>query len=163
VRQRHGAAVVAGPPPRDQGDPPALPARRAGGRAARLHGHGQPARAGAHHDANQFVYDLELLALQGRLGELHAAVRDVVERDTARSRWLRDLTVFEGYHESLLAAVERALADGPAMTPDEARDPDISFAAYLRWCARQPETPAATLRAWREGRFSFESQLAEAS
>jgi hypothetical protein len=118
---------------------------------------------GAHHDANQFVYDLELLALQGRLGELHAAVRDVVERDTARSRWLRDLTVFEGYHESLLAAVERALADGPAMTPDEARDPDISFAAYLRWCARQPETPAATLRAWREGRFSFESQLAEAS
>jgi hypothetical protein len=114
---------------------------------------------GAHHDANQFVYDLELLAHHGRLGELHAAVRAVVAHDTARSRWLRDLTVFEGYHESLLAAVERALAEGPAMSAEEARDPDISFGAYLRWCARQPETPAATLRAWREGRFSFDSPL----
>jgi len=114
---------------------------------------------GAHHDANQFVYDLELLAHHGRLDELHAAVRDIVERDTPRSRWLRDLTVFEGYHEHLLAAVERALAEGPAMTADEARDPDISFGAYLRWCARQPATPAATLDAWRDGRFAFDSRL----
>jgi hypothetical protein len=114
---------------------------------------------GAHHDANQFVYDLELLSHHGRLDELHAAVRDVVEHDTARSRWLRDLTVFEGYHESLLVAVERAIAAGPAMTSDEARDPDISFGAYLRWCARQPETPAATLRAWRDGTFAFDSPL----
>lgn len=114
---------------------------------------------GAHHDANQFVYDLELLSIHGRLDELHAAVRDVVERDTPRSRWLRDLTVFEGYHESLLAAVERALAGGPAMSAEEARDPDVSFGAYLRWCARQPETPAATLRAWRDGRFALDSSL----
>jgi hypothetical protein len=108
---------------------------------------------GAHHDANQFVYDLELLSHHGRLADLHAAVRAVVESDAARARWLRDLTVFEGYHESLLAAVERALADGPAMTDAEAADPDISFGAYLRWCARQPESPSATVRAWREGAF----------
>lgn len=108
---------------------------------------------GAHHDANQFVYDLELLAHHGRLEDLRAAVRAVVESDSARARWLRDLTVFEGYHESLLAACERALAEGPAMSAAEADDPDISFGAYLRWCARQPETPSETVRAWRAGGF----------
>lgn len=114
---------------------------------------------GAHHDQNQFVYDLELLAHHGRLDELHEAVRAVVARDDDRARWLRDLTVFEGYHESLLAAVERALARGPEMSEAEARDPDISFGAYLAWCARQPATPADTLRAWRDGRFRFGSPL----
>ncbi|HUJ63191.1 MAG TPA: hypothetical protein VLX92_32055, partial [Kofleriaceae bacterium] len=44
---------------------------------------------GAHHDANQFVYDLELLACHGRLDELRAHVLDVIERDDARARWLR--------------------------------------------------------------------------
>jgi hypothetical protein len=34
---------------------------------------------GAHHDANQFVYDLELLAHHGRLDELRRGPR-IVER-----------------------------------------------------------------------------------
>jgi hypothetical protein len=110
---------------------------------------------GAHHDQNQVVFDLELLAAHGRLDDLHRAVRAVVERDDARSRWLRDLVVFDGYHEQLAAAVEQAITSGPAMTAEEAADPDISFAAAMRWCARQPATPAETLRAWRDGRFAF--------
>jgi len=123
---------------------------------------------GAHHDANQFIYDLELLASYGRLGELRDEVVAVIQRDDARSRWLRDLTVFAGYHEHLLAAVDRAIAAGPAMTDHEARDPDISLRAYLRWCASQPTTPAETLRAWRAGELRFDSpldaaQLAEAA
>jgi hypothetical protein len=118
---------------------------------------------GAHHDENQFVYDLELLAAYGELGELHRAVTEVVERDDARSRWLRDLAVFDGYHEQLLAAAERALAAGPAMTAGEAGDPDISLRAYLRWCAQQPPTPAATIAAWRAGEFRFDAPLARAS
>ncbi|HSN28439.1 MAG TPA: hypothetical protein VLT45_19270 [Kofleriaceae bacterium] len=114
---------------------------------------------GAHHDANQFVYDLEILAGHGRLEQLRDAVAEVIEHDTARSRWLRDLTVFEGYHESLAVAVDRAIASGPAMSEREAIDPDLSFRAYLTWCARQPATPAETLSAWRAGRFAFDSGL----
>ena len=114
---------------------------------------------GAHHDENQFVYDLELLACYDRLDELRARVLDVIERDDARAHWLRDLAVFEGYHEDLLAAVERARASGPAMTEAEARDPDISLRAYLEWCARQPATPADTLRAWRAGELRFDAPL----
>jgi hypothetical protein len=114
---------------------------------------------GAHHDGNQFVYDLELLACYGRLDELRDRVTSVIERDDDRSRWLRDLTVFEGYHESLLAAVERALAAGPQMSERDAGDPDISLRAYLAWCARQPATPAETAAAWRAGTFRFDAPL----
>jgi hypothetical protein len=118
---------------------------------------------GAHHDRNQFVYDLEILAGHGRLEQLRDAVAEVIGYDTHRSRWLRDLTVFEGYHESLAAAVAGAIESGPRMSEAEASDPDLSFRAYLAWCARQPATPAETLAAWREGRFAFDSGLGGAS
>jgi hypothetical protein len=114
---------------------------------------------GAHHDRNQFVYDLELLGYYGKLEALRAEVRELIASDDEHARWLRDLTVFEGYHESLLAAVEHALADGAAMTDEEARDPDISLLAYLRWCAQQPATPRETLQAWRAGAFRFDSPM----
>lgn len=114
---------------------------------------------GAHHDGNQFVFDLEILAGHGRLEQLQREVAEVLADDGPRTRWLRDLTVFEGYHENLAAAVERALAGGPTMTAAEAADPDLSFRAYLAWCARQPATPIATLEAWRAGRFAFDSGL----
>jgi hypothetical protein len=114
---------------------------------------------GAHHQTAQLVYDLELLAHHGRLPELHLAVRAVLAADTPRTRFLRDLTVYEGYHEALLAEVERALPDGPKLDAAAAIDPDLSFAAYLRWCAAQPTTPAATVRAWRAGRFRFDGGL----
>lgn len=119
---------------------------------------------GAHHDGNQFVYDLELLAGHGELAQLHRQVAALLSRgDSPRTRWLRDLTVFEGYHESLAAAVDRALAAGPAMTAAEAMDPDLTLRGYLRWCARQPATLATTLDAWRAGRFAFDSGLGPAS
>jgi len=118
---------------------------------------------GAHHDGNQFVYDLEILAGHGRLEQLRDAVTEVLGHDSPRTRWLRDLTVFEGYHESLAEAVDRALASGPAMSDAEATNPDLSFRAYLTWCARQPATPAETIAAWRAGRFAFDSGLEVAS
>ncbi|MRG91134.1 hypothetical protein [Polyangium spumosum] len=99
---------------------------------------------GAHHDGNQFAYDLELLGIHpGALEELHERAARVVSGEDPRAEWLRDLVVFEGYHESLLAAVERARTDGVRLAPREADDPDISFSGYLRWCARMPAT-------WRE-------------
>ncbi|HVK70688.1 MAG TPA: hypothetical protein VM694_39810 [Polyangium sp.] len=96
---------------------------------------------GAHHDANQFAYDLELLGIHpGALEELGERVRRVVNSEDPRAEWLRDLVVFEGYHENLLAAVEHALAHGVRLAPHEAADPDTSFTGYLRWCARMPAT-----------------------
>jgi hypothetical protein len=110
---------------------------------------------GAHHDGVQFVYDLQILALYpGKLEELRDAARAVVESDGPRARWLRDLTVFEGYHEGLLAAAERAIAEGAFTSREDGGvnvDPDISLLGYLRWCACQPASPGATLRALRRG------------
>jgi hypothetical protein len=111
---------------------------------------------GAHHDGNQFAYDLRILACYpGMLEAVRARAREVVERDTPRGRWLRDLVVFEGYHESLLRAVEHAIAGDLALPDDEARDPDVAFDAYLRWCAAQPATPREAWRAWRRGELAF--------
>lgn len=110
----------------------------------------------AHHDGSQFAYDLEMLAIhEGALEELKERAERVVSGSDPRAEWLRDLVVFEGYHESLLAAVERALREGKACDGDDTRDPDISFLAYLRWCAAQPQTPAETLRAVLGGEISF--------
>lgn len=90
----------------------------------------------AHHDGVQFAYDLELLALHpGRLEELRDRAREIVENDAPRSRWLRDLAVFEGYHEALLTAVEKALRGEALLSDAQRNDPDISLRAYLSFCA----------------------------
>lgn len=90
----------------------------------------------AHHDGVQFAYDLELLALyDGKLEELRDRTRAIVSGRDPRASWLRDLTVFEGYHEALLDAVERALRGERLLTPAEERDPDLSLRGYLAWCA----------------------------
>lgn len=110
----------------------------------------------AHHDGQQMVYDLELLSPHpGALETLRDEIRSVVEGSSPRARWLRDLTVFEGYHERLLAAVEDAVAHGLRLGEPEARDPDISLSGYLRWCARQPRTPAETWAALRARRWTL--------
>jgi len=111
---------------------------------------------GTHHDGLQFVYDLQILsAYPGAIDELLRRARAVVEHDTKHSRWLRNLCVYERYHETLLEVVERAARDGVTLPPEQASDPDISFLAYLRWCALQPATPRDAWRAWRAGRLSF--------
>jgi hypothetical protein len=112
---------------------------------------------GAHHDRNQFVFDLELMVGHGTLEELRARVAGVVDGSDPRAAWLRDLAVFEDYPEHLADAVDRARAAGLAMSADEADDPDLTLRGAMRWCARQPATPAATLAAWRAGTFRFDS------
>lgn len=111
---------------------------------------------GAHHDGVQFVYDLEILSCHpGGLEELHQRVTELIERADARSRWMRDLTVYENYHENLERAVAAAIERGIEVPADRADDPDLSFGACMRWCAAQPQTPAATLAAWRAGQFQL--------
>jgi hypothetical protein len=110
----------------------------------------------AHHDEMEFAYDLELLALHpGAIDELEDRARALVTTDSARSRWLRDLVVFDGYHEALLDAVVRFRRGEAILSPERAADPDVSFRAYLAWCAAQPDSPAEALRALRRGELRF--------
>ena len=95
----------------------------------------------------------------GKLEELEARARAVVEGTDPRGEWLRDLVVYEGYHERLLASTERALEGDLSLPPHEERDPDISFFGYLRWCAAQPETPEETWQAYLDGRYTIADGL----
>ncbi len=112
---------------------------------------------GAHHDRDQFVFDLELMTGHGTLEELRARVAGIVDGSDPRATWLRDLTVFEGYHEHLADAVERAIDHGLDIAADAADDPDLTLRGAMRWCARQPTTPADTFAAWRAGSFRLDS------
>ena len=71
-----------------------------------------------------------------------AACDELRERSPRSSRTTRRAhagcatsSVFEGYHEALLAAVDTTLRGEPLLTPSEAADPDLSLHAYLDWCA----------------------------
>lgn len=111
---------------------------------------------GTHHDGRQFAYDLELLACHpGQLDELKRQADAVLASDGPRTRWLRDLCVYETYHERLRDAVERARNGDFGLTREEAASPDISFAGYLAWCADQPATPRETIALWRARRYSW--------
>ena len=106
----------------------------------------------AHHDAAQFAYDLEILrGTEGGLEDARAAAAAIVSGADPRSERFRDLCVYEGYHERLLAAIDDTIAGRP-LAPDS-DDPDITFQAFVRWCLAQPETPRGTFAAWRAGAF----------
>ncbi len=115
---------------------------------------------GAHHDSTQFVYDLQMLvAHPGALEDLRRRLDAVVDGRDPRAEWLRDLCVYERYHEDLSEGLDRFLAGEAELLPQDALDPDISFRAYLSWCADQPPTPRATWEAWRAGRFELQRGL----
>jgi len=114
---------------------------------------------GAHHDGDQFVYDLQLLrAAPGAIERVRAAAANVVDGSDPRGDWLRDLVVFEDYHRTLVEACDSALAG--TLIAKNPNDPDITFVGYLDWCARQPSTPGETWRAFRAGRFSISRGVA---
>jgi hypothetical protein len=111
---------------------------------------------GAHHDGLQFVYDLQILACYpGSLDKLYHQVLALVHQDTPRHRWLRDLTVYENYHENLLETVKRACQGDFSVPDDVANNPDVTFDAYLKWCSEQPATPEATWSAIQQGSMSW--------
>lgn len=112
---------------------------------------------GTHHDRHQFAYDLQILALtEGGLERLGQEARTTRDGHDFRARLFRALCVFEGYHEALVTAAEHARRGDFLLDAAERADPDISFEAYLAWCRAQPETPAATLAALRDGSFRID-------
>lgn len=107
---------------------------------------------GAFHPGQGAHYDLEILATEpGALEALRDTLRQVVAGTHPDARFLRDLCVYEGYHERLLDLVERFLAG----RRDPSTHPDATLRAFLAWCSAQPATPAATLAAWRAGTWSL--------
>ena len=115
---------------------------------------------GTHHERLQFVYDLHILALYpGALSTLRERAHAVVTGADPAATWRRDLCVYENYHESLLAELDRVLGEGFALPDAPARNPDVSLHAWLTWCARQPQTPQAAWTAWRRGELSFAGGL----
>lgn len=109
----------------------------------------------AHHDGLQFVYDFELLAASpGALGEVRAHAQEIVSgRDPHADAW-RDVAIFEDYHENLIAAID-AFEAGELRLGDDVDNPDLTFFAFLRWCARQPSSADETLRLFESGEYTM--------
>lgn len=101
---------------------------------------------GAHHDRQDYVYDLEILATDpGQMAALEQRLAGIVSGEAPDAAFLRDLCVYEGYHESLLDTVRRwNRGELPDLSTD---NPDVTLRAFMAWCARQPPTPGASLRA----------------
>ena len=109
----------------------------------------------AHHDGLQFVYDFELLsASAGALDEVRANAEAIVSgRDPHADAW-RDVAIFERYHENLIAAID-AFNAGELRLGEDVDNPDLTFFAFLRWCARQPASADETLRLVRSGDYTI--------
>jgi hypothetical protein len=107
----------------------------------------------AHHDGHQFDYDLSILkADPGALKLLRSQILAVIQSDSRRHLWLKDLAVYKGYHEALLEAVNRYLSPSPLLKGEDSDDPDITFEGFIQWCLQQPKSPMETWRAWRTGK-----------
>ena len=87
--------------------------------------------------------------------------KEILAGKDRHSRWMQDLTVFEGYHQDLLRAAQEAL-NGIELSPKDSVDADISLAGYLQWCAEQPASPEETWHCIRQGHFSFTSPVSGA-
>lgn len=97
---------------------------------------------GAYHPGDNAVYDLQFLdCFPGKLEALRHELLTLLRVDNDQSRWLKDLVIYEGYHERLLAMVEENLTGSFTVAEENANNPDTSMRAYVQWCLDQPETP----------------------
>lgn len=101
---------------------------------------------GAHHRDDGFVYDLEILACYpGKLEELKEKTLHVLTQDDERSRWLKDLTVYEGYHHKLLKAVERAMEGNFGLTEEGEVNPEATVEQFIQRCLKFDAKPPSWL------------------
>ena len=111
---------------------------------------------GAYHPGDNALYDLECMTCDPEaLQALRADVVNILENPSARAAFLKDLTVYEGYHERLLTLIDRALVGDFAPAVGKEDHPDTTLRGFLRWCATQPETPESTLHAFLRGELHF--------
>jgi len=99
---------------------------------------------GAHHDRADFHFDLQLIAHEpGVLQSLRDRLQSIVDETAPDAVFLKDLCVYEGYHEDLLAGVEAWIRGEVPLDHD---DPDATLTGFMGWCAQQPDSLRATLR-----------------
>lgn len=109
---------------------------------------------GAYHPGDNLLYDLAILDTEpGAVLELRTRAQAIVDGSAPDATALRDLCVYEGYHEKLLATVARWMDEG--RSDQHQIHPDTTLPAFLAWCAAQPASPAATAAAWRDGSLVF--------
>lgn len=95
---------------------------------------------GAHHAGDDAIYDLTLLlAHDDALAELRARVVDVIAERTPHDRFLKDLCVYERYHDKLLVTLD-AVEAGRHEPPDMAVASDTSLPGFVAWCLARPPT-----------------------
>jgi hypothetical protein len=122
------------------------------GSMARKHSH----LVGAYHPGDNALYDLECMTVDPEaILALREDVVGIITGQTARARFLQDLTVYAGYHERLLRLIDRALEGDFAPAVGHENHPDTTLRGFLRWCAAQPETPEETWAAWSRGDLHF--------
>lgn len=112
---------------------------------------------GAYHPGDNALYDLECMTCDPEaLEALRADVVQIIEGNTFRSRFLKDLTVYEGYHERLLQLIDRAMVNDFAPAAEKVDHPDTTLRGFLRWCAAAPDSPEATFQALLAGHLQFD-------
>jgi len=115
---------------------------------------------GAYHPGENALYDLEILSVHpGTLDALRADVVAVLEDRHPRAAHLRDLVVYEGYHERLLTLVDRAIAGDFGPPPESDANPDTTLRAFIQWCAHQPACPREFVRALVGRRLDFSPRV----
>lgn len=116
---------------------------------------------GAYHPGDNALYDLECMTCDAEaLEKLRKDVVEIIKGQTARARFLQDLTVYDGYHSRLLSLIERAIAGDFAPAKGKEDHPDTTLRGFLHWCAAQPDSPEATIHALVRGKLHFGPRLA---
>ncbi len=112
---------------------------------------------GAYHPGDNAVYDLQYVdCFPGKLEELRDWVVKVLDEDTPGHRFVKDLNIYEHYHERLLWQVQEALEGRFSVAAENAHNPDTSTTVHVRWCLNAPATPEETAEAIAQGTYNFE-------
>ena len=99
---------------------------------------------GAHHDRADFHFDLQLIAHEpGALESLRDRLHSIVDETAPDALFLKDLCVYQGYHEDLLNGIEAWIRGDVSLDHD---DPDATLTGFMGWCTQQPDSLRATLR-----------------
>lgn len=102
---------------------------------------------GTHHPPETVIYDLQLLdCYPGALDTLRAKLVAIIEGDDFKSRWLKDLVVYEGYHESILPTVDRAIAGDFSVSLPPRPGDDFTVGSFAERCLACPPKPDGTIR-----------------
>lgn len=97
--------------------------------------------------AQTVIYDLQLLdCYPGALKTLGQRLEKLLKQPDARDEWIKDMAVYQGYHEDLVPVVKRCLkGDFSVNVPTQREGDDYTVTSFVERCLGFPPTPQATL------------------